>query len=387
MLSDGFGRQSKVDFPKINACNGTHGFHGCHCYAVKYSQYRRRIMFMFRQEEVFLGGWGEKTLEAMQKRRFAQCIAQLPPLGAGRMAELPPKALERRIEQCWQNVERKPMRAQQLGAVWKSVLSDIEIQADCLSREEHELVERALILGGCVQLEDVQELEAARALSLRLWASVGLVSGRPYIELETPVLEPVARAFARTAHEEARNRLDAFHAWLASALYRVGAMDDRKPQQILLDDILPQTAEQELRIQLARRYLWASCDCVDYRGGVLLVHSALADPGHLIAAGRRRTGMLTMQMDLSADILPEEIPLQQGLERVISGALRDEYRAADVARSIRFLCKQGAPLAAMEDVLQNALIVQVSTGMRAALANMYYGMPKWIEASERAVLQ
>lgn len=342
---------------------------------------------MFRQEEVLIGGWGERTLEAMQRRRFEQCVAQLPPLGSGRLAELPPKVLERRIEQCWQDVERKPMRAQQLGAVWKSVLSHIEIQADCLSREEHELVERALILGGCVQLEDVQELEAAKALSLRLWASVGVISGRPYIELETPVLEPVARAFARMAHEDVRNRLDAFHDWLAGVLYRNGAIDDRKPQQMLLGDILPQIPEQELRIQLARRYLWASCDCVDYSGGVLLVHSALADPGHLIAAGRRRSGLLTMQMDLSADILPEEIPLQQGLERAIRGALRDEYRAEDVARSIRFLCKQGAPLDAMEDVLQNALIVHVSTGMRGALANMYYSMPKWIEASECAALQ
>ena len=160
---------------------------------------------MFRQEEILMGGWQDKTLEAMQKRRFEQQIAQLPPLGAGRLSELTPRAFERRIEHCWQEIERKPMRAQQMSHVWKRVLSSIEMQADCLSAQEHELAERALILGGSVRLEDAQELEAARALSLRLWASVGVVSGKPYLELETPVLEPAARAFAREEHEDRKS--------------------------------------------------------------------------------------------------------------------------------------------------------------------------------------
>lgn len=340
---------------------------------------------MFRQEEVFIGGWREKTIEAMQRRRFEQRIMQLPPLGAGRLAELSPGSFALRLEQCWQDVQRKPMRTQQLTEIWKRVLESIDLQADCLSKDEHELVERALILGGSVRLEDAQELEAARALSLRLWANVGLVSDKPYLELETPILEPVAKAFARPEHERMRQQLDAFDAWLTGMLYRVGAMDDRQPQQMLAQSILPQTADGEQRIQLARRYLWASHDCVDYRGGVMLVHSALADPSHLIACSRRKAGVpVPWQMESHAlmDILPEEIPLQQGLERAICGALRDEYREEDVARNLRFLCKQGAPLSAMEDVLQSTLIVYLSTGMRGALANMYYGLPKWIEPNE-----
>ena len=122
----------------------------------------------------------------------------------------------------------------------------------------------------------------------------------------------------------------------------------------------------------------------------MLVHSALADPRHLIACGRRKAGMhVPLQMEHHAlmDILPEEIPLQQGLERAICGALRDEYREEDVARNLRFLCKQGAPLSAMEDVLQSTLIVYLSTGMRGALANMYDKLPKWIESSQRTALQ
>lgn len=345
---------------------------------------------MFRQEEVFVGGWQEKTIDAMQRRRFDQMVSQLPPLGAGRLEALAPSAFERKLEQSWQDIERKPMRAQQISEVWKSVLGTICQQADCLSHEEHELVERALILGGSAQIEDALELEAARALSLRLWASVGLVSGKPFIELETPVVRPVAQAFARREHEHIRQQLDAFSAYLSGTLYRVGAMDDRQPQQMILREVLGSGKEDELLRQLSRRYLWASFDCVDYSGGVMLLHPALADPRHLISSNRRKPGILMPpQGDLSAlmDILPEEIPLQQELERSIAGALREGHQAQDVARTLRFLCKQGAPLSAMEEVLQSSLIVYVSASMRGALSNMYYMTPKWIECAERSALQ
>lgn len=345
---------------------------------------------MFRQEEVFIGGWQEKTIDAMQRRRFDQMVSQLPPLGAGRLEALAPSAFERKLEQCWQDIERKPMRTQQLSEVWRSVLGSICQQADCLSHEEHELVERALILGGSAQIEDALELEAARALSLRLWASVGLVSGKPFIELETPVVRPVAQAFSRAEHEHIRQRLDAFNAYLSGTLYRVGAMDDRQPQQVILHEVLGSGREDELLMQLSRRYLWASFDCVDYSGGVMLLHPALADPHHLISSGRRKPGILMPpQGDLCTmmDILPEEIPLQEELERSIAGALREGHQAQDVARTLRFLCKQGAPLAAMEEVLQASLIVYISPSMRGALSNMYYMTPKWIECAERAALQ
>ena len=345
---------------------------------------------LFRQEEVFIGGWQEKTIEAMQRRRIEQRVAQLGPLGAARMEALTSAALTRKLEQSWQDVERKPMRAQQLTQVWQTVLSTIELQADCLSREEHELVERALILGGSAPIEDMQELDAARALSLRLWASVGLVSGRPVVELELPVLQPVARAFARAEHEQLRRQLGELESVLSGTLYRVGAMDDRQPQQLILRELFGTGARDELLIQLARRYLWASYDCVDYSGGVMLVHPALADPSGLIAAGRRKNGLLlpaAMSAPASLDILPEEIPLQEGVERAIAGALRDGCRAGDVARNLRFLCKQGAPLCALEDVLQESLIVYVSPAMRGALSNMYYMLPKWVESAECSALQ
>ena len=346
---------------------------------------------MFRQTETFIGGWKDKTIDAMQQRRFEQMVQQLPPLGAGRLENLSCGTFERKLEQCWQDIERKPMRRQQEAEAWKTVIGSIEQQADCLSRDEHDLVERALILGGSAQIEDMPELEAARALSMRLWASIGLVSGKPYIELEAPVVRPAAKAFARQAHEAVRMRFDDFHRYMNSTLYRVGAIDDRQPQQMILRDVLQVDDASETALQLARRYLWSSYDCVDYSDGVLLVHSALADPGSIAIDGRRRKGFALPHelgvLPLAHDILPEEVPLQQGLERTIEGALRSHLHAQNVARAIRFLCKQGAPLDALEEVLQSSLIVYLTGAMRGALADMYYRTPKWITCSVEDALQ
>ena len=90
---------------------------------------------------------------------------------------------------------------------------------------------------------------------------------------------------------------------------------------------------------------------------------------------------------MQTDILPEEVPLQKMLEDMIKSGLRAGVCAQDVARNIRFLCKQGAPLRVMESVLQDALIVCLSSSMRQALRDMYYQIPKWMESDELYAFQ
>lgn len=345
---------------------------------------------MFRQIEAVAGGWNEMTIDAMQRRRFKQMVLRLSPLGVSRLNELNYGAFERRIEQSWQDFERKPIRKLQMEEIWRTVLKTIDEQADYLSNEEHSLVERALVLGGSARIEDIAEMEAASALSLRLWASIGLVSGRPYLELEPQIIRPVAKAFARSEHEEIRKKLEDFRADLNSVLYRTGILDDRYPQQIMIREVMG-GKDSELNRQLARRYLWASHDCIDYQAGVMLVHSAVADPSRLIRRSCSKKDMYPLIHNPAwircADILPEEIPLQTMLEMLINGALRDGYRAQDVVRTIRFICKQGAPLSAMADVLQESLIIHVTPAMRCALREMYYRIPKWIESTEETTFQ
>ena len=104
--------------------------------------------------------------------------------------------------------------------------------------------------------------------------------------MESPIVGPEAKAFTKESHEAVRRRFDAFHEYMTSTLYRVGAMDDRQPQMMIVREVLRMREDDELSLQLARRYLWASYDCVDYSGGVMLVHSALAEPRSVISDGR-----------------------------------------------------------------------------------------------------
>ena len=344
---------------------------------------------MFRHEEIFVGGWGEKTVEAMQRRRFESAVASLPPLSTQMLHALTPSELKHRIECSWQGIEMKPMRSLQLSQIRERVVSTIELHADCLSAEEHNLVERALILGGSAQLMDMQELEAAQALSLRLWASIGTVAGKPCIELERSVMQPAAVAIARKEHEEIRERFEVFSERLSALLYRAGAIDDRIPHQMILRDVFSgMKGVPEIR-QLARRYLWASCDCMDYSGGVMLLHSALAEPNQLLNMGKRMNRYVAEDAfnREHIEILPEEIPLQAALGRAIAGAMREGLSAQDVARDIRFLCKQGAPLEALNQVLQTSLIVYVNAPMRFALQNMFYMTPKWMDTAKNRASQ
>lgn len=337
---------------------------------------------MFRQKEIFVGGWEEKTLASMHRRRFENAVAQFPQLGAERLCALNTEAFRRKMERCWQDVPQKPMRAQQEALAWETVLRSIELQADCLSSDEHELIERALLLGGCVRLEDVRDLAAAQALSLRLMASVGLVSGKPYVELEQMVIQPLAKAMAREQHENVRRRFQALRSELDGLLYCSGVLDDRYPQKMIMDKVLADQQDEELCCQLARRYLWASYDCLDYSDGVMLMHPALAEPECLIRNRRGGSGEMLLRASTRAcrtmeDILPEEIPLQKALEGAIVGATRSGVRAEEAATAIRYLCKQGAPLEALEDVLQSFLLVRVSPWMRRALVDVFVQLPKW----------
>lgn len=128
---------------------------------------------------------------------------------------------------------------------------------------------------------------------------------------------------SRNEHEAIRARLNDFHEYLTGTLYRVGALDDRQPQRMILRDILCVDEQDEVFSQLARRYLWASYDCMDYNGGVMLIHPRWPTHQSVIRGKRNLGGVLMMPSSAVryTDILPEEIPLQKELECAIAGAL------------------------------------------------------------------
>lgn len=334
---------------------------------------------MFRSEEWHSADWTERTLYAMRERRFSERVALLSELTPQTIFHMDMRELTTRIEGCWQDIPRKPMRAQQVTAAQEVILGTIERQADCLSQEEHALIERMLILGGSARITDLQELDAAEALSLRLWADVGMLEGVPTVRLFDDVTQPLARAFARPEHTKLRMRLFSFQATLCAALYLAGVIDDRTPQMLFTQQVLCSDESDEEALQLARRFLWASFDCVDYEDGVLLVHSAVSEP-HKLARGRRpQIEKFTAHELLGGmqGILPQEEPLEEALVSAIDGALRKGMDAQECAQSLRLLSKQGAPIEALREVLSSMLMVYCTPIMQTALEDMHYGVVRW----------
>lgn len=89
---------------------------------------------------------------------------------------------------------------------------------------------------------------------------------------------------SRNEHEAIRERLNDFHEYLTGTLYRVGALDDRQPQRMILRDILCVDEQDEVFSQLAPAVSVGELRLHGYNGGVMLIHPALADRSRSFAA-------------------------------------------------------------------------------------------------------
>lgn len=173
-------------------------------------------------------------------------------------------------------------------------------------------------------------------------------------------------------------------------MYRVGALDDRQPQRMILRDILCVNEQDEVFSQLARRYLWASYDCMDYNGGVMLIHPALADPQSVIR-GKRNLGGILMMPTAQCVIrifCPKRFRFKRNWSARLAGCASRRSQGGGMLRQRCVCCaSRGAPLSALEEVLQASLIVYVSDSMRAALSDLYIQAPKWVAPARSVMLQ
>lgn len=139
------------------------------------------------------------------------------------------------------------------------------------------------------------------------------------------------------------------------------------------------------------RYLWASYDCMDYNGGVMLIHPALADPQSVIRGKRNLGGVLMMPSSAVCytDILPEEIPLQKELECAIAGVrFATGRRAEECCDNAASACASRARRSAHWKKFCRLLCqVYVSDSMRAALSDLYIQTPKWVAPARSVMLQ
>ncbi len=336
---------------------------------------------MFRMQKVTDADWSTRTLSAMRAQRWEDWVSELSEVRDGALSGLTAQELRFRIECGWQAVPCKPVAAQQEEVALRVVLEALPRQVDCLAIPEHSLLERMLVQGGSAVLEELEELEAACALRHRLWVDVGYLAGEIVARLDSRLIQPLREAMERPAHAAVRMRLFSVHATISGLLYIAGALDDCAPQQLFMQQVLQAEPEDEEAQHLARQYLWAAYDCVDYPQGVLLVHPALADPEAFIERWTHPVG--AQQVDAvqllggMQGVLPVEEPLDAALAAVLKGALRPSQDPDCCVQELRLLAKQGAPLEALHYVLAPKLCVLETPAIRHAIHALWQGVPRW----------
>jgi len=336
---------------------------------------------LFRTQGTADTDWSARTLSALRARRWEERVAQLCEVRNGALLGLNPQELRSRIEGSWQAIPCKTARALQQQEALRVLLKALPRQADCLSIPEHSLLERLLMQCGCAELEELEELEAAWALRHRLWVDVGTLKGRVVARLDSRLAQPLREAMDRPAHNEARLRLFSVHATLSGLLYIAGALDDGAPQRLFMQQVLQADPQDEEATHLARQYLWAAYDCIDYPQGVLLVHPALADPSYFMYGGdlppeapKLDAAQLLGGMQ---GVLPVEEPLDAALIGLLKHALRPSQDVALCVQELRLLAKQGAPLEALHHVLAPNLCVLETPAIRHGVRALWQGVPRW----------
>ncbi|MCL1964762.1 MAG: hypothetical protein FWF69_06850 [Firmicutes bacterium] len=329
--------------------------------------------------------WPDRARAQMQAARWEACLngisSQAP--CAGVIDAYSIDLLTELIDEGWVNVPHAPSNMLLRRAARRQVMGTLKDDADCLSLQEHTLVERMLIGDGRVFLGTVSEFEAAFTLKRRLWCDVGVFQERPCCRLDGALIQALPEILTRACHMERRSRIFVFDGMMHGLLYLSGFLDDRLPKQRFIEEVL-QTRHTPETERLARNYLEAAFDCTAVAGCNLLLHEDLAAPESLVGTlasqgGFQLPSVTPNQLAGSMNgILPEELPAHQKLSLALRGALRPELDPEEAAGDLRMLLKQGATLEVLHDVMAGMLCVLPTAHIENALLEMSVRTPRWI---------
>lgn len=255
-------------------------------------------------------------------------------------------------------------------------------EACFLSPREDDLVKRMLMGGGETPLWSWEEISAAEALISRLWCTLEIVEDESAVlRLSSSLLEPLTRAMSAPDYARIRQLIFSFDATLHSLLYLSGFLHAAVP----MDHFRREWKGEDSPVArlLVARYLRAAFDYMETpQGEILLLHPGLADPDKLLSTLSGLTPgeiHLTREMMLGGmnGLLPEERASCAAMRGELTGAVRPECDEDDVLEDLRMMAKQGATLAEMREVLENALCVMPSPRMLSCLNQLHMQTVRW----------
>lgn len=256
------------------------------------------------------------------------------------------------------------------------VLHQFPEECALLSPEEHDLLVRAMLMGGRAPLRDWNELLPAKGLVRRLWARVESQGQLHHIILPRQLCSASLVLMAGDAHRQLRELTEQVHEAIENSLYLLGIVHASVPQRHMLSLLKGTLAEG--RADLVRRFLLIGYDCFrDRNGNLILIHPGLAEPEKLIphaATAEMDPNALSSASD-SVEAL--EDPLYSRMLGLLSDSVRPEITAEDAVEDLIILAKQGVPPEEMLRVLDGMLMCRFTAEMAEALKDMYEEIPRW----------
>lgn len=339
---------------------------------------------MLREGNVQTLTWADKTMSVLRARQLEACearLARLPDIGLFEGCD------DLHVEKLWQcsfEAQETPRSTvlHTTEMLQVQVLLSLPREAALLSVEEHQLLERLIVLGGSAELMDWEEVSGAEALVRRLWCTITRKDDRLQIHMHPTLLHPLTVLLGSAEHMELREKLVRFESAIRGLLYIGGLLHYREPLALLQRDVLQGTpvADDE---KLAMRFLRNTFDYIyDERGDMLLLHPGLAEPEQMLSscAISPQSAFVLDESTLVGSmmgLLPEEQPLYDMMYGLLLGAVRPEITEEEAVEDLRMLAKQGVTLQAMNEVLASLLIVQPTEAMLAGVRQLHQQTPRW----------
>jgi len=322
----------------------------------------------------------------MRSARFALCeklFAQQPPPTPGVLDAWSSEGLEPLLALNWHDVPAAPSALTRRFAAKRAVRETLRDDVDCLSPNEHALVERLLHMNGVTEISSAEDFDAALALRNRLWCDIGGIGGAPAIRLDPAFEQPIRDAIARYDHLMIRTRIFTFDAMIHAMLYAAGFLDDQLPRQRFCADVLEVDQSKPGADRLARNYVEAAYDYVIYSDCRLLLHEALALPESFVemlaVRGATVPPMTPAQMlGCMNGLLPEERAAMHTLKHALQYALRPGIPLEEAADDLKLLTKQGVGYDQLHQVASDMLCVMPTPAIDFALRGLIDQTPRWL---------
>ena len=326
--------------------------------------------------------WCENTMSMLKEKQFEACEQRLyahPSIGL--FSKEVKEQDAQRLWECSFYQKEMPQALQKLEDMRACVLAQLPQEVCYLPQGEVALLERLIISGGTLALEEWDDIGAAEALVSRLWCSFQATENAWLLELPESLHEPILAAMNEEAYAGIRGMLFRYDAMIKGLLYIAGCLEMTQPLQLFLHDVIER--EDEQAVNIARRYLQSAFEyMVERHGEVVLLHPGLADLSRLASVAHME-GIFSVELtnEMIAGgmhgMLPEERPLHDSICGVLAGSLRPEYSLEEAAEDLRILAKQNVSLGEMEEVMASMLCVMPNEEMKSALKWLHQCTPRW----------